>query len=56
VVDLEPGDRVILVCQEGFSSSLAAARLQALGLAGATDDFGGFAALARHLDDPRDGG
>jgi rhodanese-related sulfurtransferase len=56
VVDLEPGDRVILVCQEGFSSSLAAARLQALGLAGATDVIGGFAALVRHLDDPRDGG
>ena len=51
VVDLEPHDRVVLVCQEGYSSSLAAARLQALGLAGATDVIGGFAALAPHLDE-----
>jgi rhodanese-related sulfurtransferase len=34
--------RVIVMCQEGFSSSLAAARLQSLGLHRATDVIGGF--------------
>jgi rhodanese-related sulfurtransferase len=38
--------RLILVCQEGFQSSLAAAALQQLGLANATDLDGGFAAWA----------
>jgi rhodanese-related sulfurtransferase len=36
--------RVILVCRQGFSSSLAAARLQDLGLHRATDIEGGFEA------------
>ncbi|HYL07000.1 MAG TPA: rhodanese-like domain-containing protein [Candidatus Udaeobacter sp.] len=36
--------RVIVVCQEGYSSSLAAASLQALGLVNATDMIGGFEA------------
>ena len=36
--------RVIVVCQEGYSSSLAAARLQSLGLHRATDVIGGFEA------------
>jgi rhodanese-related sulfurtransferase len=36
--------RVIVFCQEGFSSSLAAARLQSLGLHAATDVIGGFEA------------
>ena len=36
--------RVIVFCQEGFSSSLAAARLQSLGLRRATDVVGGFEA------------
>ena len=36
--------RVIVVCAEGFSSSLAAASLQDLGLVNATDVIGGFAA------------
>jgi rhodanese-related sulfurtransferase len=35
---------VIVVCQEGYSSSLAAASLQQLGIAGATDLDGGFLA------------
>ena len=35
---------VIVVCQEGYTSSLAAAALQDLGLEGATDLIGGFAA------------
>jgi len=36
--------RVIVVCSEGFSSSLAAASLQDLGLRNATDVIGGFQA------------
>lgn len=36
--------RVIVVCQEGYSSSLSAARLQSLGLHRATDVIGGFEA------------
>jgi rhodanese-related sulfurtransferase len=42
--DIEfPSDqRVILVCSHGYSSSLAAARLQQLGLVNVTDLEGGF--------------
>jgi len=36
--------RVIVVCAEGFSSSLAAASLQDIGLVNATDLIGGFQA------------
>ncbi len=36
--------RVILVCNEGYSSSLAAATLKELGLVNATDLIGGFQA------------
>lgn len=36
--------RVVVVCSEGYSSSLAAASLQQLGLHRATDVVGGFAA------------
>ncbi len=36
--------RVIVVCAEGYSSSLAAASLQDIGLLNATDIIGGFAA------------
>jgi rhodanese-related sulfurtransferase len=36
--------RVILLCAQGYSSSLAAASLQALGLQNATDVIGGFEA------------
>ncbi|MFC6286939.1 rhodanese-like domain-containing protein [Nocardioides sp. GCM10027113] len=39
--------RVIVVCNEGFSSSLAAATLRRLGLARATDLAGGFQAWLR---------
>ncbi|MEZ0578217.1 rhodanese-like domain-containing protein [Nocardioides sp. MH1] len=35
---------VIVLCQEGYTSSLAADALQSLGLHGATDVVGGFAA------------
>jgi rhodanese-related sulfurtransferase len=40
----DPDRRLILFCTEGYQSSLAAAALQELGLAGATDLIGGFRA------------
>jgi rhodanese-related sulfurtransferase len=43
----DAGLRVIVVCDEGFSSSLAAATLRRLGLARATDLVGGFQAWRR---------
>jgi rhodanese-related sulfurtransferase len=39
--------RIIVMCEEGFSSSLAAARLQELGLRNSTDVIGGFQAWRR---------
>jgi rhodanese-related sulfurtransferase len=42
--EIAPGQRVILVCSDGYSSSLAAARLQDLGVPGATDLVGGYRA------------
>lgn len=48
IVDLGPDDTVLLVCQQGFSSSLAAHRLQLLGLRCATDLVGGFEALMEY--------
>ena len=41
------GERVILLCDEGYQSSLAAATLQQLGFTYATDVDGGFQAWAR---------
>ncbi|MGN6574791.1 MAG: rhodanese-like domain-containing protein [Nocardioides sp.] len=40
----DPDRRVIVVCREGYSSSLAAATLRDLGLRRATDLIGGFTA------------
>jgi rhodanese-related sulfurtransferase len=42
-----PERQVIIVCHEGYSSSLVAHTLQRLGLANATDLEGGFQALLR---------
>jgi rhodanese-related sulfurtransferase len=39
-------DRLILICHEGYSSSLAAVRLQELGFENTTDVIGGFVAWA----------
>jgi rhodanese-related sulfurtransferase len=39
-------DRLILVCHEGYSSSLAVARLHELGYTNTTDVIGGFSAWA----------
>jgi rhodanese-related sulfurtransferase len=41
-VDVEPGQKVILVCNQGYQSSVAAAILQDLGVEGATDLIGGY--------------
>ena len=43
--------QVIVLCQEGYASSLAAASLQDLGIQRATDVIGGYAAL-RDLEGP----
>lgn len=40
----DPAQRVVLICNEGYQSSLAAATLQRLGLPLATDVEGGFEA------------
>jgi rhodanese-related sulfurtransferase len=40
----DPGGTLILMCDEGYQSSLAAATLQELGLHHATDVIGGFQA------------
>jgi rhodanese-related sulfurtransferase len=44
-VTLTRGQKVIVVCTDGYSSSLAAATLQELGVNGATDLIGGYRAL-----------
>lgn len=43
-IEVEPGRSVIVVCNEGYQSSLAAAALIDLGVDGATDLIGGFRA------------
>lgn len=42
--DVEPGQRVIVMCNEGYQSSVAAAALQELGVDTATDLIGGYQA------------
>jgi rhodanese-related sulfurtransferase len=44
----DPDRHIVLVCDEGYASSLAAASLQLIGLRRATDLDGGFQALLRH--------
>jgi rhodanese-related sulfurtransferase len=44
LLDLSAEQGVVIVCNQGYSSSLAAATLQQLGLRGATDLDGGFQA------------
>ena len=41
----DPNRQIVVVCNEGYASSLAAATLQQLGLRGATDLDGGFQAV-----------
>ena len=49
IVDVEPGQRVILFCDEGYASSLAAVALCELGL-DATDLTGGYQAWLADRD------
>jgi rhodanese-related sulfurtransferase len=42
-----PDQEVVLVCNEGYASSLAAESLQNLGLTGATDLAGGYQAVLK---------
>jgi rhodanese-related sulfurtransferase len=44
-VEAAPGQRVIVVCSDGYQSSLAAATLRRLGVDGATDVVGGYRSL-----------
>lgn len=46
-----PDQRIIVVCNEGYSSSLAAATLRELGLRRATDLAGGYQAWRRQRPD-----
>lgn len=48
IVDVDADQVVVLVCQQGFSSSLAAFRLQQVGIPLATDLIGGHQALMRY--------
>jgi rhodanese-related sulfurtransferase len=45
----DPARRIVLVCNEGYSSSLAAHTLQQLGLPRATDLAGGFTAWSAYV-------
>ncbi len=44
VVDIAENQKVIVVCNQGFQSTLAAANLRELGVDGATDLIGGYEA------------
>ena len=45
IVELDQQQKVIVVCNEGYQSSLAAATLRRLGVKGATDLIGGYQAV-----------
>ena len=49
----DPARRVVVVCNEGYSSSLAAATLRRIGLERATDLVGGYQAWLRLVPAPR---
>lgn len=51
----DAGRRVVIVCDQGYSSSLAAATLRQLGLRRATDLDGGYQAWARHVNQHPEG-
>ena len=52
IVDVATDQPVVLVCSEGYASSLAAASLQQLGLRGATDLDGGYRAWRAWVGQP----
>jgi rhodanese-related sulfurtransferase len=47
-LDVYEGQRIILFCNDGYASSLAAVGLHELGLTGATDLIGGYRAYRRY--------
>jgi rhodanese-related sulfurtransferase len=47
----DPARQIVIVCNEGYASSLAALSLQRLGLRGATDLDGGFQAVLNPIPD-----
>jgi rhodanese-related sulfurtransferase len=49
----DPNRRVVVVCNEGYGSSLAAATLRRIGLERATDLVGGYQAWLRLVPAPR---
>jgi len=49
IPEAREGRRVVLVCNEGYASTLAAATLQDLGLTRATDLAGGYRAWLEHV-------
>lgn len=51
--DVGDDTRIVLVCNDGYASSLAAADLRALGLHRATDLAGGYRGWRRHVDTDR---
>ena len=50
IAEAVPGRRVVVVCNEGYASSLAAASLRLVGVDRATDLIGGYRAWRRHAD------
>ena len=44
IIDIEPDTPIIIMCNEGYASSLAAADLQEMGFTAATDLVGGYRA------------
>lgn len=52
-VDVAPGQKVILVCNQGYQSSVAAAILQDLGVEGATDLIGGYREWKERVSAPQ---
>jgi rhodanese-related sulfurtransferase len=47
-----PDLRIVLVCNQGYASTVAAATLRRLGMTRATDLAGGFQSWLRHRADP----
>ncbi len=52
-LDLDLDSQVIIMCNQGYQSSLAAATLQELGLPKATDLIGGYQSLIGGPHDPK---
>jgi rhodanese-related sulfurtransferase len=50
--DLGPKSRIVVVCDEGYASSLAASTLRDLGLLSTTDLDGGYQAWGRAMTQP----